>query len=142
MAVKASRRNVPDASASLDSSFPARGRAIVNVRQEVAAGPIGFSSAELLLIAVGNCSLGTLLNHPLLAAESVRSVNATLTADFAADPPRAVAIRSVIEVEVECASPTLADHVAELQVVAGTSPSCNSLNAPVSVELRIVNSPG
>lgn len=117
--------------------FSARGRSFVNVRQELDDGPIGFSSAELMLIAVGNCSLGTLLGHPLLAQETVRSVNATLSAEFAKDPPRMVAIHSIVDLEVENAG--LADHVAELEAIAASSPMCNSLSAQVSVELRIVN---
>jgi len=116
--------------------FSARGRSSVNVREEIADGPIGFSSAELLLIAVANCSLGTLLGHPLLANENVRSVNATLSAEFASDPPRIASIRSVVELDVENAA--LADRVKELEGIGCTCPMCNSLSAKVSLELRLV----
>ncbi len=41
--------------------FDARGRALVNVRAGRDDGPLGFSSGELLLIALGNCALGTIM---------------------------------------------------------------------------------
>ena len=46
--------------------FTARERSFVNVRETRDEGPIGFSSSELLLMALGNCSLGILTNHDLL----------------------------------------------------------------------------
>ena len=51
--------------------FTARDRSMVNVRTLREDGPVGFNSTELLLIALANCSLGTLLNHPLLLDREV-----------------------------------------------------------------------
>ena len=42
-------------------AFTARNRSWVNVRETVEDGPLGCSSGELLLVALGNCRLAALL---------------------------------------------------------------------------------
>ena len=115
--------------------FTARERAFVNVREAAADGPLGFSSTELLLIAVGNCSLGWLFNHPLLKDEEVSDIRAELRATMASEPTRVARIESVITAEV--ANPELLKHVAELEAIACTCPMCNSLSAERVVSLRL-----
>ena len=62
----------------------------VRVPAEDGSGPVDFTSVDLLLIAVGNCTLGYLLNNGALAdaevTRAVASVEATMQ-DF----PRQVA---------------------------------------------------
>ena len=115
--------------------FTARERAFVNVRESTSDGPIGFSSTELLLIAVGNCSLGWLFNHPLLKDAEVSNIRAELRATMASDPARVTRIETAITAEV--ADIELLKHVAEFEAVACTCPMCNSLSAEKIVSVRL-----
>lgn len=115
--------------------FTARERAFVNVRESAADGPIGFTSTELLLIAVGNCSLGWLFNHPLLKEQDISNIRAELRATMASDPSRVTRIETLITAEV--ADPELLKHVAELETIACTCPMCNSLSAEKVVSVRL-----
>ena len=114
--------------------FTARERAFVNVREAAADGLIGFSSTELLLIAVGNCSLGWLFNHPLLKEEDVFNIRADLRATMASEPSRVVRIETAVTGEV--ANPELLKHIAELEAIACTCPMCNSISAEKVVSVR------
>ena len=115
--------------------FTARERAFVNVREAAADGPIGFSSTELLLIAVGNCSLGWLFNHPLLKDEDVSNIRAELRATMASEPARVTRIETVVTAEV--ANPELLKHIAEFEAIACTCPMCNSISAEKVVSVRL-----
>ncbi len=115
--------------------FTARGRMFMNVREAVADGPIGFSSTELLLIAIGNCSLGTLFNHPLLKDATVSDIRAELHATMASEPPRVAHIETVITAKVE--DPELLKHAAELEAIACACPMCNSLSSEKTLTVRL-----
>jgi uncharacterized OsmC-like protein len=114
--------------------FTARGRMFMNVREAVADGPIGFSSTELLLIAIGNCSLGTLFNHPLLKDARVSDIRAELHATMASEPPRVARIETVITAKV--ADPELLKHTAELEAITCACPMCNSLSSEKTLTVR------
>jgi uncharacterized OsmC-like protein len=106
--------------------FTSRGRAFVNARETLDDGPIGYSSTELLLIALGNCTLGALLNQPLLKDVPVSHASATLDAEMARNPSRVVKIEVEIDLEVGDAS-VLANRD-ELEALACTCPICNTLS--------------
>ncbi|MBI4199216.1 MAG: OsmC family protein [Chloroflexi bacterium] len=117
--------------------FTARERSLVNVRVARDDGPVGLTSEELLLVALGNCTLGTLLKHDLLKEVPVRHCRATLESDWADDPRRVVAIRVVIELEVEDAK--VRGREDTLRRVAERCPIGNTLRSSprVDVELRL-----
>lgn len=106
--------------------FNARGRAFVNARESLADGPIGYSSVELLLIALGNCTLGALLNQDLLKDVAVTRAEATLDAEVARNPTRVVKIEVDLHLDVE--DPAVLDHRADLEALACTCPICNTLS--------------
>jgi uncharacterized OsmC-like protein len=106
--------------------FSARGRRQINVRETLEDGPVGYTSTELLLIALGNCTLGALLNQPLLNDVAVTRAEATLDAETARNPSRVVRIDVSIDLEVE--DPAILEHRAELEALACTCPICNTLS--------------
>ena len=115
--------------------FSARGRSQVNVRETLDDGPIGFSSMELLLIALGNCSLGTLLNHDLLKDVPVRRAFATLESEQARDPSRMGKIKLVIDLEVE--DPSLLERQGTLERAADACPVGNTLKFSPEIEVEL-----
>ncbi len=114
--------------------FNARGREQINVREMVDDGPVGYSSTELLLIALGNCTLGALLNQPLLADADVLRAEATLDATMARNPARVTNIE--VDITLEVADESLLAHHAELEALACTCPICNTLSN-VEIESRL-----
>lgn len=116
--------------------FQARGRTQVNVREAAEDGPVGYTSTELLLIALGNCTLGALLNQELLQDVDVLRAEATLEAEMAQNPARVVKIEVGIDLEV--ADETLLAHRDALEALACTCPICNTLsNVQVVSNLRM-----
>ena len=115
--------------------FTARGRSQVNVRETLDDGPIGFSSMELLLIALGNCSLGTLLNHALLKDVPVHRAHATLESEQARDPSRMGKIKLVIDLEVE--DPDLLARQDTLERAAHSCPVGNTLRFSPEIEVEL-----
>ena len=107
--------------------FSARGREQVNVREMVEDGPAGYSSTELLLIALGNCTLGALLNQPLLVDAEVLRAEATLDAEMARNPARVTRIE--VDIDLEVGDEALLAHQAELEALACTCPICNTLSS-------------
>lgn len=105
--------------------FTARGRSLVNVRESLDDGPIGYTSTELLLVALGNCTLGALLNQELLREADVHRAEATLEAETADSPARIVKIE--VDIELEVADASLLDRRVELEALACTCPICNTL---------------
>lgn len=120
--------------------FTARERAFVNVRESLADGPVGFSSTELFLIAIGNCSLGTLLGHPLLKDARVANITADLAATMASDPPRVTRIETTIAADVF--DPDLVARQAEFEAIACACPMCNSVTAEKQLRVRLNLVPG
>lgn len=116
--------------------FNARGRSQVNVREMLDDGPIGYSSTELLLIALGNCTLGALLNQDLLKDVPVARAEATLDAEMARNPSRVVRIDVAIDLEVEDGA--VLAHRDELEALACTCPICNTLsNVEITTHLNL-----
>ena len=106
--------------------FEARGRQQVNVRELVDDGPVGYTSTELLLIALGNCTLGALLNQELLADVEVLRAEATLDAEMARNPARVVKIE--VDIDLEVADERVLAHRTDLEALACTCPICNTLS--------------
>ena len=106
--------------------FTARGRAQVNVRETVEDGPIGYTSIELLLIALGNCTLGALLNQELLEGVEVLRAEATLDAEMAQNP--ACVIKIEVDIDLEVGDEAILEHRADLEALACTCPICNTLS--------------
>ena len=115
--------------------FTTRERSFVNVRETVEDGPIGFSSGELLLIALGNCSLGTLLNHDLLKDVPVRKVHATLESEGERNPSRISKIKVTLELEVD--DPALLARHDTLERAADSCPIGNTLRFKPEIELEL-----
>jgi uncharacterized OsmC-like protein len=116
--------------------FTARGRSQVNVREMLNDGPIGYSSTELLLIALGNCTLGALLNQDLLKDAPVTRAEATLDAEMARNPARVVRIDVAIDLETEDSA--LLAQRDELEALACTCPICNTLsNVEITTRLNL-----
>lgn len=116
--------------------FTARGRSQVNVREADDDGPLGYTSTELLLVALGNCTLGALLNQQRLAGAEVLRAEATLEAETAHNPARVVKIE--VDIDLEVADPSLLDHRAELEALACACPICNTLsNVEIVSRLRM-----
>ncbi len=117
--------------------FTSRGRSSVNVREAGPDGPIGFSSIELLLVALANCTLGNLANSPLLEGTTVRSLHATLENEMARDPIRITRIKATIDVEVD--DPAILGRQQELLSAAEGCPVGNTLrfSPDIQFELRL-----
>lgn len=119
--------------------FEARGRSFTNVRALADdGGPIDFTSTELLLIALGNCSLGSLLNHQLLKDVEVVGCRATLEARMGEFPARVEHINVAIEIEVT--DEAVLGHYPALEVDSCACPLCNTLDGKVSstLDLKVV----
>lgn len=107
--------------------FSARGRESTNVRELAAdGGPVGYTSTELLLVALGNCTLGALLNLDILKDAPVVLAQATLDARMAQNPTRVTHIDVAIDLVVDDQS-ILAQRD-ELEALACTCPICNTLS--------------
>lgn len=116
--------------------FTARGRSQVNVRETVEDGPIGYTSTELLLIALGNCTLGALLNQDLLSGVEVLRAEASLDAQMERNPARVVSI--TVDIDLEVADEAVLAHRAELEALACTCPICNTLsNVEITSRLHL-----
>ncbi|MBM3141064.1 MAG: OsmC family protein [Chloroflexi bacterium] len=116
--------------------FEARGRHFTNVREPAAdGGPVGYSSTELLLIAVGNCTLGALLNHELLREVDVARASAVLEAEMVPNPTRIERIDVTVELEVADAAVRAQREAVE--VAACGCPLCNTLGDKVQVRVRL-----
>ena len=116
--------------------FTARERATVNVRVESAdGGPVGYTSYELLLIALANCTLGVVMNHESLAGLPVRGLRAVLESTAARRPSRIDSINMRLELDVDGASERLQQT---LQRVADACPIGNTLKNPPEITVQLV----
>lgn len=118
--------------------FTARDRAQVNVRVESGdgSGPVGYTSYELLLIALANCTLGVVMNHESLKDLHVTACTAVIEATTARAPSRVDSINVRIEVEAEGGDERLQQT---LQRVADSCPVGNTLKMSprLTVELAL-----
>ncbi len=110
----------------------ARGRTQTNSRKATDDGPAGFSSGELMMISLGNCALGTLIGHPLLAHHEIERAAVEFEPEYASDPTRIARITARFELVVD--DPALLEHRDTLIEVASTCPMSNTLSA---VDIRI-----
>jgi uncharacterized OsmC-like protein len=116
--------------------FTARERSSVNVRVESAdGGPVGYTSYEMLLMALANCTLGVVMNHGSLADLPVTGCKATLEATTTRSPSRVDSITVRIELDVEGGDERLQQT---LQRVADSCPVGNTLKTPPQIDVQLV----
>jgi uncharacterized OsmC-like protein len=116
--------------------FEARGRRFTNVREAAADdGPVGYTSTELLLIALGNCTLGALLNHELLKDVDVTHASAVLEAAMVPNPTRIDRIDVTIDLRV--ADPALLEQHEAIEVASCACPLCNTLGDKVHTRVEL-----
>ena len=115
--------------------FTARERSFVNVRETRDDGPIGFSSSELLLMALGNCSLGILTNHDLLKDIPLRRATAILESGNSQNPSRFDNINLNIELELEDSS--LQNQKDTLERIADNCPVGNTLKFSPEITVKV-----
>lgn len=116
--------------------FTARDRAQVNVRVDSGdgTGPVGYTSHELLLIALANCTLGVVMGHDSLKDLPVHALTATLDATSARAPSRVDSITMRLELEVEGGNERLQQT---LQRVAESCPIGNTLRTPPQINIEL-----
>jgi uncharacterized OsmC-like protein len=116
--------------------FTARERSSVNVRVESAdGGPVGYTSYELLLIALANCTLGVVMGHESLKDVEVRGCRAVIEATGARGPSRVGSIDVRVEVDVEGGNERLRET---LERVADACPVGNTLKNPPQINVQLV----
>ena len=116
--------------------FTARERSSVNVRVNGAdGGPVGYTSYELLLIALANCTLGVVMNHESLRDVPVQGCRAVIEATAARGPSRVGSIDVRIELDVEGGSERLRET---LERVADACPVGNTLKNPPQINVQLV----
>lgn len=120
--------------------FQTRGRTLTNVRApaEDGSGPQDYTSVELLLIAVGNCTLGHLLSTAPLDTAEVTRATASVEATMADFPRRVAHVHSTVEIEVT--DPALLKQRAVIEGGSCGGPMCAALgdllSATVTLTLR------
>lgn len=115
--------------------FTARERATINVRVESAdGGPLGFTSFELLLIALANCSMGVVMNHESLKRANVRGFTATLEGEPGMAPARLEKITVRLNLDVEGGDERLQQT---LQRVAEACPVGNTLRSAPEIAIQL-----
>lgn len=115
--------------------FESRGVTFTNSRERTDAGAVGFTSAELMMISLGNCSLGWLLDHePLAGAEVVRAT-ASLEPEVEPNPTRIVRVTARYEVEVT--DPALLEQREAMVELLSTCPMGNTLAAGVEIDVGL-----
>jgi uncharacterized OsmC-like protein len=116
--------------------FTARGRSQVNVREIGADGqPIGFTSVELLLMALANCTLGEVSNSPALAAVDAANLRVTLESSMAREPLRVGRID--VTVEVEGPGPAVEGASDGLLASSSGCPVANTLRFSPEIEVKV-----
>jgi uncharacterized OsmC-like protein len=116
--------------------FSARERSSVNARVESAdGGPVGYTSYELLLIALANCTLGVVMNHESLRDVPVRGCRAVIEATAARGPSRVGSIDVRVELDVEGGRERLRET---LERVADACPVGNTLKNPPQITVQLV----
>ncbi|GEM_PF-5534919 len=127
-----------DYSGGREIRFTAGGKVLVNSRERQEGHPErGFLSGELLLMALGSCTLATLLNHSLLREFPPESCAMTLESREAANPRRYVQVSMKIEIQ---SSKLPREHLETLQRVADKCTIGNTLKQGLGldVDLRLV----
>ncbi|MGD9891700.1 MAG: OsmC family protein [Dehalococcoidia bacterium] len=116
--------------------FTARERSSVNVRVESAdGGPVGYTSYEMLLMALANCTLGVVMGHESLADLPVTGCRAVIEATSARAPSRVDSITVRVELDVEGGDERLRQTLAR---VADSCPVGNTLKNPPQINVQLV----
>lgn len=116
--------------------FTARERSSVNVRVESAdGGPVGYTSYEMLLMALANCTLGVVMNHESLKDLPVTGCRTVIDATSARAPSRVDSITVRVEVDVEGGDERLQQT---LERVADSCPVGNTLKNPPQINVQLV----
>jgi uncharacterized OsmC-like protein len=115
--------------------FGARTRSFVNVREGREDGPIGFTSIEMLLMALGNCALGTVMESSMVAKANVQRMGIHLDADMLNDPRRLGPVAVVVE--LQSSDPALKAQEAALTQMAATCPVANTLSGGLDLDIRV-----
>lgn len=111
-------------------------RTFTNVRATAEdGGPVDYSSVELLLIAVGNCTLGWLLNNGRLADAEVTRAVADVDATMQEFPRQVGHIHTTVEIEVT--DPELLEHRDEIEIGACGGPMCAALGDLLSATVTL-----
>lgn len=122
--------------------FESRGRSFTNSRERQDDGPAGFSSAELMMISLGNCSLGWLLDHePLVNAEVLK---ATASLEPLVEPHPTRIVRIAARYLVEITDRTLLEQRSAMVELLRSCPMGNTLSSveiDVQLQLRVVDPP-
>lgn len=123
--------------------FESRGRTFTNSRERNEDGPVGFTSGELMMISLGNCSLGWLLDHePLVDAEVLRAT-ASLEPEVEQYPTRIARVTARYEVDVT--DPSLLDQREAMLDLLSSCPMGNTLSSvdiEIELDLRVVSPEG
>lgn len=117
--------------------FETRGRTFTNVRApaEDGTGPQDYTSVELLLIAVGNCTLGHLLNSAPLDTAEVTKATASVEATMSDFPRRVAHVHSTVEIEV--ADPALLEQREAIEGGSCAGPMCAALGDLLSATVTL-----
>jgi len=107
--------------------FEARGREFTNVRAPSAdgTGPEGYTSVELLLIAVAHCTLGHLLNSAPLDTAEVVSAKAVSEATMSEFPRQVTNVHTTVEIVVTDA--VLLEQREAIEIGSCGGPMCAGL---------------
>jgi uncharacterized OsmC-like protein len=120
--------------------FTARERSSVNVRVNSAdGGPVGYTSYEMLLMALANCTLGVVMGHESLAELTVTGCRAVIESTIARAPSRVDSITVRVEVDVEGGDERLQQT---LERVADSCPVGNTLKNPPQINVQLVINEG
>jgi|SRR5579883_3019628 uncharacterized OsmC-like protein len=116
--------------------FTARERSMVNVRVESTdGGPIGYTSYELLLIALANCTLGVVMGHESLKDLEVRNCRAELDATSVRGPSRIESIDVRVTLDVAGGTRRLQEILGH---AADACPIGNTLKQPPRLTVSLV----
>lgn len=113
--------------------FAAGERTFVNVRETSDGLSPGFRSGELLLMALANCLVGTLLQHQSLREAQVESVVAQLDAHDTPAPRRYERIGVTVTIRGKGLQPL----EERLNRVAGACTIGRTLESPVELDVRV-----
>ena len=114
--------------------FSARTRSFVNVREQREVGAIGFTSGEMLLMALGNCTLGTVMESSLVSEAAVDRMTISLDAPAVRNPTRLPAAKVVIELATD--DPALKRKDAALTQLTSTCPIANTVSGAMDLISR------
>lgn len=96
-------------------------------------GPLGFSSGEMLLIALGNCALGTIMESPDLEGVDISRIELILRSDPEKEPYQLGPI--TLEIAVEGDPVRLNERKPMIEALARNCPIANTLRSAPSIDI-------